>query len=180
MTPTCKDLIKDLLNKEGGYCNDPDDNGGITNYGITKQALADYFKRPLSSINDAEIKGLSRTTAETIYLRNYYVKPKIYLLPAGLRPLMLDMAVNHGVGTAIKLLQQALAGFDYTCAADGVIGTQTLGQATEALADHDGVFINHLVDLRSKLYFRIAKNNPDQAKFLKGWLARAESFRVLV
>jgi lysozyme family protein len=175
---TCKKLIDDLLKKEGGFCDDPTDRGGITNFGITKVAYADYYNKPVTSITDDDIKGVNKVTAERIYLSNYYVRPKISVLPEQLRPLMLDMAVNHGVITAIKLLQQALAGFDYECVADGVIGSQTLGQATEALADHSGVFINHLVDLRSSLYHRIVNNNPAQARFIKGWLARAESFRV--
>ena len=31
------ELVEDLLTKEGGYINDPDDPGGETNFGITKR-----------------------------------------------------------------------------------------------------------------------------------------------
>lgn len=58
---------------------------------------------------------------------------------------------------------------------DGKIGKITLG----AIANLDEKTLNNqLVDLRVAFYREIVNRNATQEKFLKGWLIRAEKFRL--
>ena len=37
-----------LLEHEGGYVNDPMDNGGMTNLGVTRRVYEDWMDRPVT------------------------------------------------------------------------------------------------------------------------------------
>ncbi len=179
MSPTVNQMIADLIAREGGYVNHPNDKGGPTNYGITVPAYADYFGQPPHSYGPLQIQRITPELATNIYLRLYYIRPGINFLPELVRPILLDMAVNHGPGTAIKILQQALINNNYRIGkADGIIGSRTIIAATTAVIDLGDVFINCLVDLRLGLYKKILAADRSQRVFQDGWFARAESFRV--
>lgn len=102
---------------EGGYTNDPDDNGnwtgekkgsGIlvgTNYGITAGVLMHYLGRIPTA---AEMKNLSKEVAENIYKENYWDPIRgDELLHQEEANNLYDSAVNMGVGTAIILAHRA-------------------------------------------------------------------------
>jgi len=172
---TIDQMIDDVLRAEGGYVNHKADKGGATNLGITQATLSAYLGRQ-ASIYD--VKNLTKETARDIYKKNYYLAPKIDRLPVLIQPLMFDMAVNHGSSKAAKLLQSLLIGMGYAIVADGDIGQKTCKSADNACNSFGNDFVNSLVDTRVKFYHDIVKNNPSQSVFLKGWLNRANSFRV--
>lgn len=174
---TIKEIIADIIAKEGGYVDHPNDRGGPTKYGITITSYQEYIGN-VCPPTAAQIKSISKALAEKIYYTLYYVRPNIINLPALIQPIMLDMAVNHGRSGAVKILQKALkaAGYD-TGRQDGIIGTQTINKATQAVTDLGTDFINCLVNQRLSYYRKIIKTDPTQAVFEKGWIARAESFR---
>lgn len=175
---TIKQIIADIIAKEGGYVNHPADRGGPTNYGITAMSYADYFKRPADNITKAEIKAVTPQLAEKIYYSLYFVRPNINLLPELIQPLMLDMSVNHGPNKAIELLQTTLLHDGYNISTtDGLIGPKTLNAVTRATADLGKHLINNLINSRIQFYKQIVKHDPSQAVFENGWIARAESFR---
>jgi len=172
---TIQTLIDDVLKKEGGYCDNPHDKGGPTCMGITLATLDDFTGKKNGK---ADIKALSKPAAKSIYLKNYYLKPGINYLPSALQPLMFDMAVNQGPGSAIKLLQLELKNLKYIYrAADGINGPITITAAQKAITDLGDKFINTLVNRRIEFYHDLVEAKPNQSVFLKGWIARAETFR---
>ena len=174
---TIKQIIADIIAKEGGYVNHPADKGGPTNHGITAKSYAEYFKRQWENITPQEIKAVSKELAEKIYYTLYYVRPNIIGLPELIQPIMLDMAVNHGRRGAVKILQKALVNAGYSASTpDGIIGAKTLAATTQASQDLGKVFISYLVESRINAYKDIIKNDPSQAVFEDGWIARAEAF----
>lgn len=178
---TIKQMIADIIAKEGGYINHPADKGGATNYGITAMSYAEYFKCHQDAVTIDMIKAVTPTVAEKIYYSLYFVRPNIVSLPKLIQPIMLDMAVNHGRRGSVKILQKALVAGGYCFSApDGIIGKKTLAATEEAVTQPGSGFINSIVDCRLNYYDEIIKNDPSQSVFKNGWKVRAESFRPAV
>lgn len=99
---------------EGGYQNDPYDDGnwymGVligTNWGISAPTLAGFLGR-IPTV--AEMKNLSRATAELILKRNYWEKNNFDKLKnQSVATILYDGAVNHGVGGMRILAEKALS-----------------------------------------------------------------------
>ena len=102
-----------VIGHEGGYVNDPRDAGGETKYGISKRAYP-----------NVNIKDLTLDQAKAIYRADYWNKCHIDELPENVRFDMFDMAVNSGIGGAVKCMQRALG-----VTADGVWGRNTSAAA---------------------------------------------------
>jgi hypothetical protein len=168
-------MIEAILRREGGFADHPADRGGPTNFGITLKTLASWRKQPVDA-ND--VRSMKVDEAREIYRTRYYSLPKINELPVLLQPLTFDMSINHGPGTAIKLLQRVLNENGQQCRVDGSIGDETVASAQAACnAVGDGL-INGLVDKRIAFYEAIVANDESQRVFLKGWLRRAREFNI--
>lgn len=156
-----------ILKAEGGYVHDPDDRGGATNKGVTQKTYDMWRKsellpvRPVKEIQDVEV--------ESIYRRDYWFAGRADALawPASL--VHFDACVNHGVGRASKMLQDAAG-----VMVDGKIGPKTIAAVN---ADPAGVVKRYLEE-RERFYRLIAIGK--QEKFLKGWLARLDHLRIAV
>jgi len=122
-----EDAFKIVLGFEGGYINDPDDRGGATNYGITYTTLNNAKNKGWVPFN-VTIKDIKLEHAKAIYKKGYWDVVQADSLPHPLDLIMFDMAVNHGPGAAVKLLQKSLnALLRYTeLKVDGIIGPLTL------------------------------------------------------
>jgi len=170
-------IINDMVERwEGGFSNHPADRGGPTNLGITQAVFSDYLGRPASI---EEVRLLSRATAIAIYRSRYWNAAKIDLLPEALQPLVFDLAVNMGPGTAIKLLQQTLGDLGRPVPVDGVIGKQTSGVTARAVADLGAAaVVNRLCDRRQQRYDQIVAKDPSQAVFALGWRRRCDGYRL--
>lgn len=171
---TVNSLIDEVLQKEGGYVNHPADKGGPTKFGITQATLEDWRGLPVSSL---DVQYMSQDEARDIYEARYYVDPGLPALPVMLRPLVFDMAVNHGPVTAIKLLQEVvgrMSGKPMAC--DGMIGPMTIAACNIAVNVYGHDTVRQLVSRRKAFYQAIVKNNPSQAVFQAGWIKRADSF----
>jgi len=165
-------LLDDIIKKEGGYSNRRADKGGPTNFGITITT----FCRNIKDATLEDLKEMSVDTAKYIYKKEYYFRPNINSLPLSLQPVVFDMAVNSGPEKSIKLLQKALVERGFVVGEiDGIIGKRTISAAEQAAC---AGLINAIVDKRIDFYHRLCASNPSQREFLKGWLNRAESFRV--
>lgn len=92
--------LKFVLDREGGYVNDPDDPGGETNFGISKR-----------SYPDMDIKGLTAEKAGEIYRRDFWDACNCSMLADGLDVAVFDTAVNMGVGAA-KTIRANTDGFE--------------------------------------------------------------------
>jgi lysozyme family protein len=109
-----------LIGHEGGYVNDPEDPGGETKFGISKRAYP-----------TVDIKNLTIDQAKAIYLRDYWTPVRARDLPWPLGLYMFDCAVNQGVTTAVRLLQQTLG-----VVVDGEFGPLTM-RAARASSERD-------------------------------------------
>lgn len=139
--------IELLLRHEGGLVDDPDDPGGLTNFGISHRVYP-----------DVDIRNLTREGAAEIYLRDYW---RFDAIPSqALGNCVLDSAVNQGLGTAIRLFQ-ALAHVNQ----DGL-----WGPGTEAAAYK--VPLREFQIARLLRYVQTVAKNPAELKDLGGWFRR--------
>lgn len=158
-------IIDDIIRREGSkYTNHPADRGGPTKYGITLETLR-RATNPYATAND--VASLTEQQARAIYA-DLYVKPFEWIDDEPLRELLVDCAVQHGVGRAVKFLQAAL-----NVAVDGVAG-----QKTKAAYDDCrkiAVYRRVLAE-RIKFYGDIITHDPGQAVFAAGWMRRVAEF----
>jgi lysozyme family protein len=161
-----------VLKWEGSkFTNDPDDHGGPTRYGIIQREYDRYrIERGLSK-RSVEFISFNKVPDEVreIYRREYWQAVQGDRMPGPLDLVMFDTGVLNGVGRAIRLLQQSL-----NISVDGVLGTDTFDAL--ALAD-GGTVATDILDRREARFREIVKNDPTQAKFLKGWLNRLNDLR---
>lgn len=99
-------VIDAILAVEGGYSNHPADPGGATQYGITS-AVYTYWQdfKHLAALQP--IERITLAEAEQIYRELYYEPLGADRLPFPTALLLVDAAVQHGLGVATKLLQRA-------------------------------------------------------------------------
>lgn len=182
--PTVRDIATEIVNREGGFVNDPDDPGGATNFGVTIHTMR-RLGLDLDGdgrIDVADVRSLTRVQAVDIFIEHYFEQPRIGELPEPLQPSVFDMYVNAGAN-AVKILQRLLAEIGLRVAVDGVLGPQTL----EATARAIRVAPDHLVDAygiaRRNYYFRLADRRPASRRYARtraggkgGWITRAEAF----
>ena len=179
-----RQVAAEIVAREGGFVNDPDDPGGPTKYGVTLATLQ-KLGGDLDGDQDVDIrdlKSLSKKRAIDLFLKHYFEAPGIARLPEELQASVFDMHVNAGAN-AIKILQRLLNQMGQVVRVDGALGPQTFAacESAAALAPH------HLADAyaiaRRNYYFRLADRRPASRKFARsrsggkgGWIKRAEAF----
>ncbi len=181
---TVRRIAEEIVAREGGFVNDPDDPGGATKYGVTIHTMR---RLGLDLTGDgivgvADVRALSRAQAVDIFIRHYFERPRIAEMPAALQASLFDMYVNAG-GNAVKILQRMLRDMGYAVAVDGAIGPQTLSAAQDAAAP-DGLALRDAYGVaRRNYYFRIADGRVASRKYARtrrggkgGWIKRAEEF----
>lgn len=171
-------FIADLIEREGGYVNNPNDRGGATKYGITESVARTYGYT-------GRMQDLPRTLAEQIYKKQYWLNPRfdqINNISPEVAEELLDTGVNCGVGFAKPLLQRALnllnnqgkAGFS-DLVVDGVYGEATLSALRTYLnkrgKDGTATLCKVLNILQGNRYIEICERNPSQEQFFFGWIA---------
>lgn len=181
---TVRDIASDIVAREGGYVNDPDDPGGATKFGVTIHTM-----RRLGldldgngKITPADVKRLTRAQAVNLFITHYFVEPRIANLPAVLQSSVFDMYVNAGAN-AVKILQRLLIQMGLEVAVDGIIGPQTEAAAQRAYDAAPGHLADAYAIARRNYYFAIADRRPASRKFARsraggkgGWIKRAEEF----
>ncbi|MCZ4259832.1 holin-associated N-acetylmuramidase [Limimaricola sp. G21655-S1] len=177
-------IAAEIVAREGGYVDDPDDPGGATNYGVTIGTLR-RLGRDLDGdgvVTKADLKRLTAGQAADIFVEHYFRRPRIDALPESLHASVFDMYVNSGAN-AVKILQRLLVAMRIPVAIDGIIGPQTIAAAAQAQAAAP----DHLADAygiaRRNYYYALADRRPASRKFARrrdggkgGWIRRAEEF----
>ncbi len=177
---TVHQLATEIVAREGGFVNDPDDPGGATNFGVTIHTLRRL--RAPAPVSVEDVRALTREQAVEIYVQHYFHAPRISELPEPLWPTVFDMQVNAGAN-AIRILQRLLNDMGLQVAVDGVVGPQTIASAHRAY----DMAPAHLVDAygiaRRDYYYHLADQRPASRKFARrrdggkgGWITRAEEF----
>ena len=169
--------LNELINREGGYVNNPADRGGATNFGITEAvARASGFK--------GNMKDLPLSTAKDIYKKQYWISPRfdqVNAISAAVAEELLDTGVNCGTGFAKPLLQRALnllnnqgKGGWPDLVVDGVYGSATLNALKTYMAkrgkEGEKVLVRILNIMQGQRYIEICERNPTQEQFFYGWI----------
>ena len=179
-----RDIAQEIVTREGGFVNDPDDPGGATKHGVTLATLR-RLGPDLDGdgrVGEADLRRLTRDQAVDIFVEHHFRRPRIADLPEALHPPVFDMHVNAGAN-AVKLLQRLLneTGSDLTV--DGVIGPLTAAAAHRAAGDDAGLLADAYGIARRNYYYALADARPASRKFARrrdggkgGWIIRAEDF----
>ncbi len=172
-----RNLIGDVIGREGGYSNHPADRGGETNWGITIAVAR-------ASGYSGKMRQLPRTKAEDIYRQIYWIVPafdSIAVHAPRLAAEMFDTAVNMGPATAAGFLQRALNalnrnGRDYAdIVVDRRVGPRTLAALETFMCTRgkgaEQVLLKAVEALQGAKYLHLAESRPANEAFLYGWLA---------
>lgn len=181
---TVRQIAREIVVREGGYVNDPDDPGGATNYGVTIHTMRrlglDLDRNGV--IDSHDVRRLTQAQAIDIFIKHYFEQPLIAELPPALQPTVFDMYVNAGAN-AVKILQRLLRQMGYEVAVDGALGPQSINAVRAAMAKSEADFVNAYGIARRNYYFRLADRRAASRKFARtrsgkkgGWIKRAEEF----
>ena len=177
-------IITNVLKSEGGYAYVQGDAGGETYRGISRRhnpnwagwRIVDAHKplRNNETINDTNLENL----VLTFYKQNYWDKIMLDSVKAdSLQEIIFDAYVNSGAN-GIVVLQRSLNKCGASLSVDGQCGAKTV--AAINAANPKTLFDTYKAD-RAEYYKTIAARG-ENAKFLKGWLARLEGidYRAMV
>ena len=169
------DAITNIIKVEGGYTNDPNDNGGETNFGITVAvARAFGYTGPMES--------MTQQIARDIYAQRYWHAPRfsdVAVVSELLAEELLDTGVNMGPATAGKFLQRALNVLNQgdktypNISVDGAVGNMTITALKAFLAARgkagEAVLFRMLNAQQSVRYIELAESKVSQETFEYGW-----------
>ena len=182
--PSVEEIAAQIVAREGGYVNDPDDPGGATNFGVTigtMKALGLDLNKD-GRIDAQDVKALTRAQAQQIFVEHYFRRPRLSELPDAVQASVFDMYVNAG-GNAVKILQRLVARMGFAATADGVMGPQTIAAARDAAAAAPAHFADAYGIARRNYYYALADQRPASRKYARtkaggkgGWITRAEEF----
>lgn len=142
-----------LLGHEGEFSDHPDDPGGKTRYGVTEAVARRVGYR-------GDMRELPLDLAKRIYKAEYWDAVRADEMPAAVRYVIFDAAVNSGVRQAAQWLQSAAG-----VTPDGVIGPRTMA-AVNAL-DANGLKSRILANR-----LRMMTNLSNWPSFSRGWARR--------
>ena len=172
------DLIDALIDREGGYADNPADKGGPTCFGITEAVARAHGYA-------GSMRSMPREEAVAIYRRLYWQRPRLDEIASRSERIaaeLLDTGVNMGPPVAITFLQRALTALnrnakDYPdLTPDGRVGPATLAALDTFLrvrgkGSGETVLLRALEALQGERYLRLAERRPANEAFLYGWLA---------
>ena len=171
-------LIDALIDREGGYVDNPADKGGATCFGITEAVARAHGYA-------GSMRQLPRSVAVGIYLRLYWRRPRLDEVAKRsdrLAAELFDTGVNMGPAVAVTFLQRALTALNRNekeygdLTPDGRLGNVTLNALDTFLkirgrSSGETVLLRALEALQGERYLRLAERRPANEAFLYGWLA---------
>jgi lysozyme family protein len=176
MTDNKQTIIERLIDREGGFVDDPADSGGATNHGITERlARREGY--------DGNMRGMPRSIAVDIYTTAYWKALRLddVLFVAGPRIAeeLLDTGVNQGIARAADFLQRALNVLNDSGALyPDIKNDRSIGPVTiDALSSYIGtrvvngelVLLRMLNTLQGAFYIDLAERRQKDERFIFGW-----------
>jgi lysozyme family protein len=119
--------LKLMLAHEGGFVNHSQDPGGMTNLGVTKRVWEEWTGH---EVDEKQMRALTPEVVAPLYKRKYWDACRADELLDGVDYAVFDVAVNSGVGRAVKLLQQSVG-----ATPDGGFGSITMALTKKAEQD---------------------------------------------
>lgn len=163
---TRDDCINILLQMEGGRADVAGDPGGATNGGVTQDTLSALRASGKFADLPASVDDLTREQIITIYEDTDWAQIRGDELPPALACVLLNVAVNEGEPTAVRILQSAVGALP-----DGVLGDVTMrAVAAWRSAYMAGQTLEEEVCARAAV--RYAELYDKEGKFELGWMRR--------
>lgn len=168
-----------VLGNEGGFSDDPVDEGGATKYGISLRFLRSLPEDKLRAYgvhippDVLVVENMSIDQATAIYKGEFWDHAPFGDIPRqSICNYVFDMCVNHGIGIGIKMLQRAICATmgskDYILD-DGILGPKTINSLS-----HATLYLPAALIAQRALYFRmLVAQRPANVRFLDGWISRA-------
>lgn len=148
-----------------GFVNDPYDKGGATQSGITLGTFRMYFG---SRLTVEDLKNITYTQWRFI-MKRYWDRCKgDEIVNQSIAEIFVDWHINAG-NSAVRRMQIA-----FGLKSDGIVGSRTLAALNGENPSH--VF-SKVKNARISYYNKLAITTPSNARFLRGWLNRTESFK---
>lgn len=174
MNPICKKIVDEIIEREGGYVNSPDDSGGETNFGITVSLARRYGYT-------GEMRSLPRSTAVEIYRAEFWDKLKcdfIFDISPQVCAEVIDTGVNMGAHFAIVSLQRSLNVLNRATKlyldlkVDGKIGPITLSSLEAYCLRRSPLILVRALDcLQGARYIELAERKEKDEEHVYGWLS---------
>ena len=166
-----------ILEREGGYVNDPNDHGGATNFGITQRTYDAWRKKHNQDSQDVRLIGQDEVAA--IYREEFWNRvwgDQIAVVSPKMALCVFDAAVQSPPGVAERTFQRVVR-----TEADGKMGKVTLAcYRLRRMSLGDELLLEAYLDRRRGFYAAIVARDPSQAKFSKGWRNRRNALRQTV
>ena len=153
-----------LLVHEGGFVHHEKDPGGLTNLGVTIRVWEEWVGHPVS---EKEMRNLTPLMVGPLYKRKYWDACHADDLVSGVDYAVFDVAVNSGVGRAIKLLQSCVG-----ATPDGGYGSITTALVKKAESDP-----TRLIELYCSKRLEFLETLKSFPVFGKGWSRRVSEVR---
>jgi lysozyme family protein len=160
MTNRAQTLARWVLANEGAWSDHAADRGGRTMFGVTES---------VASKHGLDVERITEADAIRIYVADYWRWDWVQSDRVAAK--LLDLAVNCGPGTAVRLLQRALRLLgDLQVVEDGVAGPVTQLYANRERPDP---LLAALSYVQMQRYLDIVAADEGQRVFIRGWLSRA-------
>lgn len=164
--------LEHVLKKEGGYVDNPHDDGGATNYGITTKSLSRWRRCPVTK---EDIKALGMEEVFLIYKANYWdICGLNWITQYPIALAIFDSGVLFGTGASRISAQKALnlSGFP-EIKVDGVMGPKTLSALNCADPEE---FLKNFHAIFLKRIAAIIAHDPEDQWFRIGWENRIKEY----
>lgn len=172
-SPAFEQALRITLGEEGGWSNVAGDRGGPTMAGITQATYDEYRRlRGLPARSVAESTPEERKDA---YFELFWNRGRCSSLGAPASLVHFDSCVNHGPGTAVRLVQAIVGARPI----DGGFGPRTTA-AVAHFAARD--LARKIITARRGFYVGLLVTNPgdSDSKFINGWLARMDHIEPML
>jgi lysozyme family protein len=176
-----KEIVPFFYKWEGGLSNDKNDSAssnqcptpykGVKGYHTNKGVTYNAWKYTFGTTNDARFYEMNNEDWGVIFKLGYWDKVKGDKIQfQSIANVLVSWAWGSGSGTSVKQMQKVLG-----VSVDGIIGNQTIN-AIHACNELE--LFDKCVIARGQFFESIAKRNPKNLKFLKGWMNRLNDFNT--
>jgi lysozyme family protein len=157
LTNNFDNVLKLVLQEEGGFSRDPFDMGGTANLGVTQRIWEAYVGH---EVNTAIMRSLTPADVAPLYRQNYWNRVHGDELPMGVDYAVMDFAVSSGTSRAAKTLQRVC----------GVEPNGSIGQETIQAVNRADLLT--LIDAICNQRLEFLQTLPSFVTFGEGWSAR--------
>lgn len=175
LSASAKFAIDYVLQNEGGFVDDPFDDGGPTNMGVTQHTLS-VFRGAPASVGD--VKALSLLQAESIYLWMYFKPMGLESVHSeAMQACLLDAGVLYGPVTSVRMAQLTCCVLGKEVEVDGHLGPETAKAINEFTEES---FISGFYAQVLRRIEEVIIHNKTNERYRLGWTNRAQRMLTLL